>query len=287
MTGLRARAAKGDQVTKTPCEPQPHEHTMQLTVIVPTFNEAPNVGELVRRIANAVTGLDAEILFVDDSTDATPDVVGRAAEASSLPIRLLHRPVPRGGLSGAVVTGLRSAHADVCIVMDGDLQHPPETLPLLLERHALSGADVVVASRYTSGGSALGLTDAVRIAVSRASTLLAKALFPVRLHGVSDPMTGFFLVDRRAADLDKLHPHGFKILLELLVRNNMHATEIPFQFADRFAGQSKASLRQGASFLVQLCLLRLRGAPHEALIGGLGTAVGLVITAQALARRVR
>ena len=78
----------------------------------------------------------------------------------------------------------------------------------------------MVASRYTSGGTAGGLADRTRVLVSKVSTALTRAMFPIRLKDVSDPMTGFFLVDRRVVDPAALTPRGFKILLEILARTN-------------------------------------------------------------------
>lgn len=250
---------------------------MQLSIIVPTYNEAPNVAELVRRIAVATRGVDAEILFVDDSTDATPDIVREVATAAPLPVRLIHRDVATAGLGGAVVAGMQAAAFDLCLVMDGDLQHPPEDIPALLARHAAGDVDIVVASRYIGDGSAQGLADRTRVFVSKLSTLLTRAMFPIRLRGVSDPMTGFFLVDRGSVDLDGLRPRGFKILLEMLARRSLRVAEIPFRFADRFAGESKASVRQGVNFLVQLTGLRFGKMSLFAVIGGLGALTNLAI----------
>ncbi|HEY5515806.1 MAG TPA: glycosyltransferase, partial [Pengzhenrongella sp.] len=106
--------------------------TPEVSIIVPTFNEAPNVAELVRRIGDVVAGLEAEVVFVDDSTDDTAGVVRAVAEWSEVPVRLIRRERPVGGLSGAVQEGLRSSVATWCLVMDGDLQHPPEMIPVLL-----------------------------------------------------------------------------------------------------------------------------------------------------------
>lgn len=250
---------------------------MQLTVIVPTFNEAPNVAELIRRVSSAVAGIDAELLFVDDSTDDTPDAVSRAAVDAAIPVRVIHRSQPDGGLGGAVMRGIASAEADLCIVMDGDLQHPPEKIPELFERLSRGDVDVVVASRYAGGGAAGGLADRVRVAVSTMSTAVTKAMFPLRLKDVSDPMTGFFAVDRRRIDVAGLRPRGFKILLEMLARKNLDVAEVPFSFAARHAGESKASLRQGLHFLAQLTALRFGKMSLFAVIGGLGALVNLGI----------
>jgi dolichol-phosphate mannosyltransferase len=252
---------------------------VEATVIVPTFNEAPNVAELVRRIDEALDAQDAEILFVDDSTDDTPDVVRAVAASTRTPVRLIHRTACDGGLGGAVLAGLAAARSDVCIVMDGDLQHPPELIPRLIQRFRHGDADLVVASRYTADGSAHGLSGAVRVGVSRGATVATKAMFPLRLRGCSDPMTGFFLVDRRAIELEGLRPRGFKILLEILARNSVRVREVPFQFGQRLAGASKASMSQGISFLTQLMFLRFGKMSGFALIGALGAVLNLMIMA--------
>lgn len=250
---------------------------MQLTIIVPTFNEAPNISELVRRTGSTVAGLDAEIVFVDDSTDSTPDVIAAVAASASLPVRLIHRDTRTGGLGGAVVEGMRAARADLCLVMDGDLQHPPEKIPELLARFEDGDVDVVAASRYIGDGTAHGLADRTRVAVSKGSTALTKAMFPIRLKDSTDPMTGFFLVDRRRIDLEGLRPRGFKILLEIMARRNLRIAEVPFDFADRHAGQSKASVRQGLHFVLQLTQLRFGKMSLFAVIGGLGAIANIAI----------
>ncbi|MBO9625094.1 MAG: glycosyltransferase [Microbacterium sp.] len=248
-----------------------------VTVIVPTYNERDNVAELVARAALALSGRDAEILFVDDSTDDTALEVARVAADAPLPVRVIHRDDNEGGLGGAVVVGLRAAASDVCIVMDGDLQHPPELLPALLDKHAAGDADVVAASRYVGGGDTSGLGTAVRFGVSRAATWLTKAMFPMRLSRSTDPMTGFFLVDRARLDLDALQPQGFKILLEILARTDLRIAEVPMEFGERRHGTSKASLRQGATFIAHLARLRFGKMSLFALIGVIGAVANLGI----------
>ncbi|GAA3031094.1 glycosyltransferase [Microbacterium dextranolyticum] len=250
---------------------------MELSIIVPTFNEGGNVAELVRRIGSSLDGEDFEIVFVDDSTDDTPSIITSVAASAQVPVRLIHRDAPDGGLSGAVLEGFRSAQARWCLVMDGDLQHPPEDIPRMLERARRGDVDVVVASRYVAGGTAGGLAGATRTAVSRTSTVLTKAMFPRKLHGCTDPMTGFFLVDRDSIDIESLHPRGFKILLEILARRQMRIGEVPFAFATRYAGESKASFTQGIRFLTQLAMLRFGRMSAFALVGGVGAIANLVI----------
>jgi dolichol-phosphate mannosyltransferase len=250
---------------------------MDLSVIVPTFNEGPNVAELVRRTTDAVADRAVEVIFVDDSTDDTPDIIRAVAAGARIPVRLIHRDDPAGGLGGAVVEGIKAAASDRCVVMDGDLQHPPEVIADLLARAERGDVDVVVASRYVAGGTSDGLANAVRTMVSRASTLLTKSMFPKKLHNCSDPMTGFFLVDRSSLEVETLQPRGFKILLEILARKQMRIAEVPFSFAPRFAGESKASFSQGMRFLLQLTMLRFGRMSAFALVGGLGAVANLAI----------
>lgn len=248
-----------------------------LTVIVPTYNESGNVAELVRRTTLALAGLNAAILFVDDSSDDTADVVREVAKTATLPVSVIHRDEPVNGLGGAVVEGFRAAGSAICVVMDGDLQHPPEKIRELYARVTQSDVDIVAASRYMGGGDASGLADATRHLVSRGSTLVTRAMFPVRLRHVTDPMTGFFAIDVSKLNLATLKPRGFKILLETIVRTSLRVTEIPFDFADRFAGDSKASLMQGVRFFQQLTLLRFGKMSAFALIGALGAVANVAI----------
>ncbi len=248
-----------------------------ITVIVPTFNERENIAELVSEIAVALHGRQAEVLFIDDSTDGTIDEIARVSASAPLPVRGIHRDHNDGGLGGAVALGLREATYDVCVVMDGDLQHPPALLPALFERFERGGVDVVGASRYIGGGDSAGLGTAMRFGVSRAATWLTKAMFPRRLWGSTDPMTGYFLVDRSRIDLDGLRPRGFKILLEILVRSEVRVAEVPMSFAERRHGSSKASLRQGATFAAHLARLRFGKMSLFALIGLVGAVANIGI----------
>lgn len=257
---------------------------MDVSVIIPTFNEAPNVAELIERIEVALLGRRGEVLFVDDSSDDTPNVIEAAAAHSSLFVRLVRRPRPVGGLSGAVLEGLRIATSDWCVVMDGDLQHPPEVIPALLESGIEQDADVVVASRHVHGGSSAGLSGRARHLVSMSATILTRAMFPTRLRNCTDPMTGFFAVKRSAINLGELRPRGFKILLEILARNALTVVEEPFVFGERHAGESKADFRQGLRFLTQLASLRFGRLSGFAIIGALGAVgnLGIMATLQAV-----
>lgn len=231
-----------------------------VTVVIPTRNESGNIAPIVRRLDAALGSLDAEIVFVDDSDDGTPARIAEQMALSARPVRLLHRPSAdrAGGLGTAVLAGLRDCSARWIVVMDGDLQHPPEAVPELISAGEGAKADVVIASRYVGSGSARGLGSAVRATVSGGATRLTRTSFPWRLRGCSDPMSGFFAVRPERVQLDRLRPNGFKILLELLVRSpRLRLAEHPYTFHDRLSGQSKASWREGALFVRRLVSLRL------------------------------
>jgi dolichol-phosphate mannosyltransferase len=230
----------------------------QLSVVVPTRNEAAGIGPFLDDLLAALAGIDAEVIVVDDSNDGTPTVVESRARRASQPIRVHHRAADErtGGLGGAVKVGFGEARGRYVAVMDADLQHPPRVLPLMLAA-ATAGADLVVASRFTGAGG-VGDFGPVRKAVSQGAAGLARVFFPKRLREISDPMSGFFLVRRTRLVVDELRPHGFKILLELVVRSaTLRVAEVPYTFGERVAGESKASLREGCRYLVHLLRLRV------------------------------
>ena len=140
-----------------------------LTLVVPTRNEAENVGRLMRELRESLSGIDYRVVFVDDSTDETPEVIRDLGEEDGR-VALIHRrgTEREGGLSTAVTTGIElfSGASEYTCVMDADLQHPPEKVREMLEIATNSEADVVVASRYARGGYYAVLAGTVRRAVS-------------------------------------------------------------------------------------------------------------------------
>ena len=230
-----------------------------VSLIVPTRNEAGNISELLVRLDRLPAGVLGEVIFVDDSDDDTPAAIAYLGPSFGFPVDVVHRePGHRdGGLSGAVLEGFRRARCDWLAVMDADLQHPPEVLAELHATAGSAGADIVCATRNVGGGARDGL-GAARDVISKSFTTVARQAFPRRLRGVSDPMSGFFLVRRAAIDPDALRPTGFKILLEILVRTTgLRRAEVAYEFAPRHAGDSKASLKQGMTYLRHLARLRL------------------------------
>lgn len=214
---------------------------------------------LVPRIAAALAGRSYEILIVDDnSRDATPGVC--AALAASYPLRLLTRAIPKDGLSGAVLYGMAQAVGDTLVVMDADLQHPPEQLPNLIQPLDSDQADFVIGSRYVAGGSTGGEWTLFRKVNSRAATLLARPFAGNTL----DPMSGFFALKRQTyLQAQRLTPLGYKIGLELMCKCRVkRVREIPIHFAERTRGQSKLTLKEQVRYAEHLSRLYDFTFPH-------------------------
>ncbi|MDX5893363.1 glycosyltransferase [Rubrobacter radiotolerans] len=229
-----------------------------LTLVIPTRNESENVPLLVRELRRGLADVDYRVIFVDDSTDDTPEVI-RALSREDERVGIIHREGEerKGGLATAVTTGLDTV-SEISVytcVMDADLQHPPEKVREMLERAISSEADVVVASRYVKGGDYEGLSGPVRKAVSSGSKSLAQIVFR-EARKTSDPMSGFFLVKNSAISGIQFRPTGFKILLEVLVcAPELKVVEVPLRFQSRNAGVSKATLRQGLDYLSHIASL--------------------------------
>lgn len=225
-----------------------------VTVVVPTRDEAANVAPLVERLtlAFAAHRLAWEVLFVDDSDDDTPTAVCRAAEWA--PVRLHHRPRGKrhGGLGGAVQDGFAAARGDILAVMDADLQHPPELVPLLVAPILEGWADLVAGTRYGGEDHLDGLSGPWRRGVSTGSRRLVHAVVS-RSRCLSDPMSGLFAFDRSVIDGVVLRTNGFKILLEVVARGRpLRVHNLAYHFAKRHAGTSKANVAQGGRFLAHL-----------------------------------
>lgn len=217
-------------------------------LVVPTLNEAGNIDSVLSQLTEALSGsaYAYEIVVVDDgSTDGTVDKVNRWSERDSR-IRLLSRKGERG-LAGAVIYGWSQCRAELVGVMDADLQHPPQLLPSLLQE--AEHADIVIASRYAKGRRVKGW-NFLRSTVSRLSTLAASPLISKKDLKVTDPMSGFFVVQRHCIEGIEFQSTGFKLLLDVLVRGRIRsAREVPFKFGLRNAGKSKADVTVAFHYL--------------------------------------
>jgi len=211
---------------------------VELSIVVPTFNERDNVEKLIEHIERALPDVRWEILFIDDdSPDGTADVVRALAQAKPY-VRCLQR-IGRRGLSRAVIEGLLASSAPVVAVMDADLQHDETILPTMLDRIQHSQTDIVVGSRYCAGGS-IGGWDSQRAAMSRFATMLSRTVVTQQL---TDPMSGFFMIRRETFQriVRRLSGEGYKILLDLFASSPepLSFSEVPYTFRERTAGESK------------------------------------------------
>ena len=220
------------------------------TIVIPTYNERDRLGVLLARLFDACDreALAVEVVIVDDnSADGTGGVADEWARSRR--VRVIHR-VGKLGLGSAVLEGFAIAQTDVVGVMDGDLSHPPELLPLLFRTIADGNFDLAVASRYVRGGRTSNFPIG-RWLLSRAGCWLARPLTPVR-----DPMSGFFLIRRARLAGVRTSVTGFKIGLELFVRSTpRRLAEVGYVFVGRTHGESKMSVAEGSGFLRQLLSL--------------------------------
>ena len=225
--------------------------TRELCVVVPTFNEIDNVEPLIDRLAAVLNGLSWEIVFVDDdSPDGTADAVAAIAARDDR-VRCIRR-IGRRGLSSACIEGMLSCTAPYLAVMDADLQHDEALLPRMLEALKAGETDAAVGSRYVEGGS-IDEWSSERAAISRLATRLGRTVIKADL---GDPMSGFFMVERRAFLEAARHMSGtgFKILLDLFASSPrpLRFVELPYTFRRRHAGESKLDTMVAWEYLVLL-----------------------------------
>ena len=255
-----------------------------LTLVIPTRNEEGNLPRLVRELEDTLSGVEYQVVFVDDSTDGTPEVIRSISQRNERVFLIRRAEAEReGGLSTAVAAGMDAVAggSEYTCAMDADLQHPPAKVREMLEKARESSADVVVASRYARGGSYEGLPGPLRKAVSIGSKSLAQVVFK-EARKTSDPMTGFFLLRNAAIAGIQFRPTGFKILLEILVcAPELKVVEVPLSFQARYAGVSKANVAQGLEYLTHIGSL-FWYVPSAgrfwkfALVGASGTLVNLL-----------
>src|SRR5262249_27925790 len=215
---------------------------MQPAIIVPTLAEVENIEPLIDQIEQTNVPF-SEIIFVDDgSTDGTREKI-RASPAHHR-VRLIERDEAERGLAGAILAGAHDSSAELFVVMDADLSHPPEKIATLLQPILANEADLVVGSRYIPGGATPGW-PAWRLFLSRVAAGLA---YP--LTGVHDSMGGFFSIRRGCLLRFARQCTGFKIVFETIVRGrgSLRVREVPIVFRDRQRGTSKMSLAQAIRF---------------------------------------
>lgn len=210
----------------------------ELSIVVPTYNERQNVEPLIDAVANALQGIEWEVIFVDDdSPDGTADWV-RTISHDNERVRCIQR-IDRRGLSSACIEGMLSSSAPYVAVMDADLQHDESILPKMLEVLKSEGLDLVVGTRYKKGGST-GELASNRVFLSKLATQVSRLILKTPL---SDPMSGFFMLDREYLEkiVHRLSGKGFKILLDIFASSEGETrfSEVPYKMRSRALGDSK------------------------------------------------
>ena len=213
----------------------------QISIILPTYNESENILGMLKSIhENIPNGVITETIVVDDNS---PDGTGRIVEEyisnfkkiAENTIDIIHRTA-KNGLSSAILNGIQKAKGDTIVVMDSDFSHPPQIIPKMIDTFKQYQCDLVVASRYISGGNIHGWTTKRKI-MSKVGTLIATKGLGVN---TKDPMSGFFAFKKNIINELNFDAIGYKFLLELLVKSkNISIKEIPYTFENRKFGSSK------------------------------------------------
>ena len=227
-----------------------------LSVVVPTYNEAANIGlflEALKAGLDSVSSGDYEVIVVDDeSPDGTSEVA--TAISSDWPnLRVVRRAGERG-LASAVVRGWQIARGDVLATINADFQHPPSIVPEMLRK--IENADLVVATRYAAEGS-VGRFPLHRQFLSAFARRLGVFLVPKVFRRVTDPLSGCYMFRRQAIEDIELRPTGFKTLVEILARGRVeHVVEYGYSMQKRRSGRSNVRLRHWFEYLGQLRRIR-------------------------------
>jgi dolichol-phosphate mannosyltransferase len=222
----------------------------QISLVVPTFNEVSNVCRFDKKIQKILVDFDYELIFVDDnSPDKTHEVVKELSFKNNK-IRIIRR-VGRRGLSGACLEGIACAKYKYVLITDADMQHDLAKIPEMYSL-ALKGADLVIGSRYIHGDTDFTSFDKKRGRMSLFATKLAQFVCGLKL---TDPMSGFFLIDRTKIDphLISVSKDGFKILFDIISKvKDLKIVEIAYKFSPRFSGESKLDSKVLMDFFVLL-----------------------------------
>ncbi len=250
---------------------------LELAVIVPTLNERENVQPLIARLEDALAGIEWEVIFVDDdSPDATAEVCRHIGRCDGR-VRVLQR-IGRRGLASACLEGILATCAPFVAIIDGDLQHDETLIPRMLARLKSENLDLVIGSRNAEGGS-MGRLGEWRVRLSNLGRVISRRVISCELQ---DPMSGFFVADRRFINiaLPRISAVGFKILLDVIASSPrpVRLAEAPYEFQSRFRGKSKLDSTVAFEYLT-LVLHKLIGSllPVQFVMFGLVGVVGAIV----------
>ena len=217
------------------------QNNPQVSIILPTYNESQNIVDILKLIhENIPKGIQTETIVVDDnSPDGTgkivEDYISNIKKIAENTIAIIHRKA-KNGLSSAILNGVENAKGETIVIMDSDFSHPPQIIPKMIEAFKQYQCDLVVASRYITGGDIHGWTTKRKI-MSKIATLIAKKGLGVK---TKDPMSGFFAFKKNIIKGLNFDALGYKFLLELLVKTKgINIKEIPYTFENRKFGSSK------------------------------------------------
>jgi dolichol-phosphate mannosyltransferase len=250
--------------TAAPTSPGPRAKPW---VVLPTYDEAENLGHIAAAILEAVP--DATLLVVDDnSPDGTGAIADRLAEGDRR-IRVRHRP-GKQGLGRAYLDGFRVAldgGASTVVQMDADWSHDPATLPSLIGPIERGSADLVIGSRYVRGGRVEDWGLGRRL-ISRGGSLFARVVLGLRPSDLTGGFKAWRATTLAALPLDGIHGGGYVFQIEMTQRASRagaRITEVPITFRDRRLGHSKMSRRIIAEALIVVVRLRLEelGVPRR------------------------
>lgn len=267
--------------------PRPTTGAPELAVVIPTLNERDNVGPLIERLESALGGLRWEAVFVDDdSRDGTAALL-REIGRSKPYIRVLQR-IGRRGLTSACIEGMMASAAPYLAVIDADLQHDETILPVMLRKLRDEGLDLVVASRNLEQDG-MGEFPEARVRLSEAGKRLSRFVARAEL---SDPMSGYFLLDRRFLDevADRMSAISFKVLVDMVSSSKrpVRFGEVPYRFRQRLHGESKLDPNTLVEYLVLIVHKVIGGrVPVRfvlfSIVGSVGVLIHLIALSIAIA----
>jgi dolichol-phosphate mannosyltransferase len=228
-----------------------NSNVVTFSIVIPTFNESENILGLISEIEKKLpTSHFTEIIIVDDNS---PDGTGKLVEnyikeekakndqensskVRNYRVKIVHRTA-KNGLIPAILDGVKKSSGTYVLIMDADFSHPPEVIPKMMREVALNPNSIIIGSRFIEGGKVVGWPQRRKILSMGASSL---ARLGLNVKRVKDPMSGFFALPRELIQNISIDTKGYKILLEILVKNKeTPIKEIPYTFTDRQSGKSK------------------------------------------------